>query len=320
LGNDRNAVAKPHLSPYLTFERADWARLRSSLPVPLDQNEIDALAGLNEPISLAEVEAIYLPLTRLLQLYIDASRTLGQATSAFLGKPPAPVPYVIAIAGSVAVGKSTTARLLRALLARGPSQPRVELVTTDGFLHPNAVLEARGLMRRKGFPESYDVRRLVRFMADVKSGTEELAAPTYSHLTYDILPGADHVFRRPDILLVEGLTLLQRNDGPTEPARVFVSDFFDFSIYVDAAEPQLEAWYIDRFLRLRETAFRDPTSYFRRYAELPIDEARAVAQGLWNEINAVNLRTNIAPTRERARLILEKGPRHAVERVRLRKL
>jgi type I pantothenate kinase len=313
-------MTAPPLSPYQTFDRAAWAGLRASLPLPLAAEEVEALAGLNEPISLDEVTSIYLPLARLLHLYVEASRTLHQVTSTFLGSAPARVPYVIAIAGSVAVGKSTTARVLRALLERGPGRPRVDLVTTDGFLHPNAVLEARGLMQRKGFPESYDVRRLVRFMADVKSGLPEIAAPTYSHLVYDVVPGATQVIRQPDILIVEGLTMLQRNDGPADPARVFVSDFFDFSIYVDAAEADLEAWYIQRFLRLRETAFRDPASYFRRYAELSLEEARAVAQRLWTEINAVNLHANIAPTRERARLILEKGASHAVDRVHLRKL
>jgi type I pantothenate kinase len=313
-------VTEAKLSPYLTFTRAEWARLRAASPLPLDAKDVAALAGLGEPISLDEVEAIYLPLARLLQLYVDASRALGQVTGTFLGSPPAKVPYVIAIAGSVAVGKSTTARMLRALLERGPGRPHVDLVTTDGFLHPNAVLEARGLLQRKGFPESYDVRRLVRFMADVKSGKGEIAAPTYSHLVYDVVPDAAQVIQQPDILIVEGLTMLQRNDGPADPARVFISDFFDFSIYVDAAEVDLEAWYIERFLRLRETAFRDPASYFRRYAELSVDDAVAVARRLWAEINAVNLRANIAPTRERARLILEKGASHAVERVRLRKL
>jgi type I pantothenate kinase len=313
-------VTEPKLSPYLTFTRAEWARLRDSSPLPLDAVDVAALAGLGEPISLAEVEAIYLPLARLLQLYVDASRALGQVTATFLGSPPVKVPYVIAIAGSVAVGKSTTARMLRALLERGPARPHVDLVTTDGFLHPNAVLEARGLMQRKGFPESYDVRRLVRFMADVKSGKRELTAPTYSHLVYDVVPDAAQVIQQPDILIVEGLTMLQRNDGPGDPARAFISDFFDFSIYVDAAEADLEAWYVARFLRLRETAFRDPASYFRRYAELSVDDAVAVARRLWAEINAVNLRANIAPTRERARLILEKGASHAIECVRLRKL
>jgi type I pantothenate kinase len=219
------------------------------------------------------------------------------------------------------VGKSTTARVLRALLERGPARPRVDLVTTDGFLHPNAVLEARGIMHRKGFPESYDVRRLVNFMAEVKSGTQPISAPTYSHLVYDVVPDAVQVIGKPDILIVEGLTMLQRNDGPEgEPARVAISDFFDFSIYVDADERHLETWFIERFLRLRETAFRDPSSYFRRYAALSVEEARAGAQRVWSEINAVNLRTNIAPTRERARLILEKDASHAVERVQLRKL
>lgn len=313
-------MSEPRLSPYLTFSRDSWAELRASLPLPLAQAEVDALAGLNEPISLGEVEAIYLPLARLLQLYVDASQALGQVTSTFLDRPQARVPYVIAIAGSVAVGKSTTARVLRALLERGPARPRVDIVTTDGFLRPNAWLEANGLMHRKGFPESYDVRRLVRFMADVKSGAAELVAPTYSHLVYDVVPGALQRIREPDILIVEGLTMLQRNDAANEPARVFVSDFFDFSIYVDAAEQDLESWYIERFVRLRETAFRDPTSYFHRYAELPLEEARALAGRLWTDINALNLRLNIAPTRERARLILEKGSSHAVERVRLRKL
>lgn len=313
-------MSEPRLSPYLTFSRDSWAELRASLPLPLGQAEVEALAGLNEPISLAEVEAIYLPLARLLQLYVDASQALGQVTSTFLDLPQTRVPYVIAIAGSVAVGKSTTARVLRALLERGPAKPRVDIVTTDGFLRPNAWLEAHGLMHRKGFPESYDVRRLVRFMADVKSGAPELVAPTYSHLVYDVVPGAVQRIREPDILIVEGLTMLQRNDAANEPARVFVSDFFDFSIYVDAAEHDLESWYIERFVRLRETAFRDPTSYFHRYAELPLAEARALAGRLWKDINALNLRLNIAPTRERARLVLEKGASHAVERVRLRKL
>lgn len=308
------------LSPFLTFTRAEWAALRASLPLPLGPEEVQALAGLGEPISTVEVEEIYLPIARLLQLYVDASRALGQVTSTFLGSGPVRIPYVIAIAGSVAVGKSTTARVLRALLERGPARPRVDLVTTDGFLLPNAELEARGLMARKGFPESYDVRRLVRFMADLKSGRDEVSAPTYSHLIYDVVPDAPQVIRRPDIVIVEGLTVLQRNDGPADPARVFVSDFIDFSIYVDAGEADLEAWYVGRFLSLRETAFRDPDSFFRRYAELPVEEAGAVARRLWAEINAVNLRANIAPTRERARLILEKGPSHAVERVRLRKL
>jgi type I pantothenate kinase len=313
-------MKEPGRSPYLRFARAEWARLRASLQMPLAEPELQALAGLNEPMPLAEVEAIYLPLARLLQLYVDASRGLRQVTSTFLGSPPVKVPFVIAIAGSVAVGKSTTARVLQALLTRWPNHPRVDLVTTDGFLYPNATLDARGLLRRKGFPESYDVRRLVRFMADVKSGAEQVNAPTYSHLLYDVVPDAVQVIRRPDILIVEGLTMLQRNDEPGAPARVFVSDFFDFSIYVHADEAHLETWYIERFLRLRETAFRDPTSYFRRYAVLSDEEARTVARTLWAEINAVNLRENIAPTRERARLVLEKGADHTVESVRLRKV
>jgi type I pantothenate kinase len=314
-------TSDPRISPYMTFSREEWARLRASVPLPLSEDDLDALRGLNEPISLEEVTAIYLPLARLLHMYIAASQSLYQVTDTFLGNPAPRVPYVIAIAGSVAVGKSTTARVLRALLERGPGRPSVDLITTDGFLYPNAILEARGLMQRKGFPESYDVRRLVHFMADIKSGSPEVSAPIYSHLVYDIVPDAVQKIRRPDILIVEGLNMLQRGESIVgEAPRVFVSDFFDFSIYVDAEEQNLHQWYIERFLRLRETAFRDPTSYFRRYADLSIEGAKQVATRIWNEINAVNLRTNIAPTRERARLILEKGGDHLIQSIHLRKL
>jgi type I pantothenate kinase len=305
----------------MTFARKEWAKLRAAVPLPLSEEDVRALRGLNEPISLDEVSAIYLPLARLLHMYVDATQSLYQVTDTFLGNPAPKVPYVIAIAGSVAAGKSTTARALQALLERGPGHPTVDLITTDGFLYPNAVLEARGLMQRKGFPESYDVRRLVRFMADVKSGSPEVVAPIYSHLTYDIVSDKVQTIRRPDILIVEGLNMLQRGESSTGDApRVFVSDFFDFSIYVDADEQYLHQWYVERFLSLRETAFRDPASYFRRYADLSSQEARQVATRIWDEINAVNLRANIEPTRERARLILEKGSNHLVQSVRLRKL
>ena len=315
------ASRSPRLSPYMTFSRKEWAKLRAAVPLPLSEDDLGALRGLNEPISLDEVTAIYLPLARLLHMYVAAAQSLYQITDTFLGNLSPKVAYVIAIAGSVAVGKSTTARVLKALLEHGPGQPSVDLITTDGFLYPNAILEERGLMQRKGFPESYDVRRLVRFMADIKSGVPEVSAPIYSHLTYDIVPASMQTIRQPDILIVEGLNMLQRGDSsPSSISRVFVSDFFDFSIYVDADEQHLYEWYVERFLGLRETAFRDRASYFRRYADLSEDEARQVATRIWNEINAVNLRANIAPTRGRARLILEKGGNHLVQSVRLRKL
>jgi len=311
----------PRLSPYMTFSRREWAKLRAAVPLPLSEEDLSALRGLNEPISLDEVTAIYLPLARLLHMYVSASQSLHQVTDTFLGNLSPKVAYVIAIAGSVAVGKSTTARVLKALLEHGPGHPSVDLITTDGFLYPNAILEERGLMQRKGFPESYDVRRLVRFMSDIKSGVPEVTAPIYSHLTYDIVPNSMQTICQPDILIVEGLNMLQRGDSsPSSISRVFVSDFFDFSIYVDADEQNLYEWYVERFLGLRETAFRDQASYFHRYADLSEDEAKQVATRIWNEINAVNLRANIAPTRVRARLILEKGGNHLVQSVRLRKL
>ncbi|HVW03830.1 MAG TPA: type I pantothenate kinase [Vicinamibacterales bacterium] len=302
-------------SPYLDFERAAWARLRAATPLTLTESDLAELQGINERVSLAEVEAIYLPLSRLLNLQVAATQTLHKATDTFLGSLPAPTPYVIGIAGSVAVGKSTFARILRTLLARWPDHPRVDLVTTDGFLLPNRELEQRGLMTRKGFPESYDLRRLIDFMAAIKAAEGAVHAPVYSHQAYDIVPGEFQVVDRPDIVIVEGLTVLQRGDAP-----VFVSDYFDFSIYLDASEHDVEQWYIDRFFALRETVFRDPRSYFHRFASLSDDEAVATAREIWTSINGVNLRENIRPTRERARVILEKSADHSVQRVRLRKM
>jgi type I pantothenate kinase len=309
------------VSRYLRFDREEWSRLRASTPLVLDEDDLADLRGVNEEVSLREVEEAYLPLSRLLNLQISATRDLHRATDAFLGKPSTKVPYVIGIAGSVAVGKSTTARILRALLSHWPDHPKVDLVTTDGFLYPNRVLEARDLMDRKGFPESYDLRRLVRFMADVKSGEPGVSAPVYSHLAYDIVPGELQVVRRPDVLILEGLNVLQTGDGnPGRPPQTFVSDFFDFSIYVDAREADTERWYVDRFLTLRDTVFQDENSYFNRYADLSPEKAEQVALDIWREVNRPNLRENILPTRERARLVLEKGEDHSVRAVKLRKL
>ena len=308
-------------SPYVRFSRDEWARLRASTPLTLSESDLEQLRGINERISLDEVADIYLALSRLLNLYVAASQNLHRVSDTFLGSPAAKVPYVIAVAGSVAVGKSTTARILQALLAHWPDHPQVDLVTTDGFLFPNRILDERGLMERKGFPESYDLRRLVRFLADVKSGRSEVSAPVYSHLTYDIVPDEQQVVRQPDIVIVEGLTVLQTSDGRAGRApQLFVSDFFDFSLYVDADEADVEQWYLDRFLTLRETAFTDERSFFHHFAALSEDEAVQVARGIWRSINAVNLHENILPTRERARLILEKAPDHSVRAVRLRKL
>jgi type I pantothenate kinase len=306
----------------LDFDRDAWARLRQATPLTLTETDLAELQGINERVSLAEVEAIHLPVSRLLNLHVAATQALRAATDTFLGRPPRPTPYVLGIAGSVAVGKSTFARILQALLSRWPAHPRVDLVTTDGFLFPNRVLEARGALDRKGFPESYDLRQLVDFMARVKSADAAVHAPVYSHQAYDIVPGEFQVVDRPDIVIVEGLNVLQTGDGGRSREarpRVFVSDFFDFSIYLDADEADVERWYVERFLALRQTVFRDPRSYFHRYATLSDEDAVRTARTIWRTINGVNLRENIAPTRDRARLVFEKGNDHRVRRVRLRR-
>ena len=310
------------LSRYIDFTREEWARLRAATPLTLDERDLEAMRGINEHVSLDEVVDIYLPLSRLLNLYVAAAQGLYKVTDTFLGSPAAKVPYVVALAGSVAVGKSTTARILQALLSRWPDHPKVDLITTDGFLHPNAVLEERGLMERKGFPESYDLRRLVAFLGEVKSGAPRVEAPVYSHLRYDIVAGEHQVVSEPDIVIVEGLNVLQTGDGHRTggPPRHFVSDFFDFSIYVDADEGDIEQWYLERFRTLRDTVFTDADSFFHRFAEISEDEAIGMARHIWKTINGTNLAENIIPTRERAHVILEKGPDHSVRRVRLRKL
>ncbi|HUG60541.1 MAG TPA: type I pantothenate kinase [Methylomirabilota bacterium] len=314
-------AARSTLSPYQVFSKAEWSLLRRGTPMTLTIEDIDRLRSLGDPVSLEEVEDVYLPLSRLLSLYVEATQGLHSATQRFLGHSTAKMPYIIGVAGSVAVGKSTSARLLKAMLARWSSIPKVDLITTDGFLLPNAVLQAEGLMERKGFPESYNIPALLAFLSDIKAGRPNVTAPVYSHLVYDVVPGETVTIDRPDILILEGLNVLQTSRLPRDGKVIpFVSDFFDFSIYIDADEEALRQWYVTRFMQLRETAFRDPRSYFHRYAGIGEDEAVAIANGLWDRINLPNLKDNILPTRPRADLILRKSADHAVETVLLRKL
>lgn len=301
-------------SPYLDFDRATWRKLRKSMPQVLTEQEVIELRGIGENIDLEEVAEVYLPLSRLIHMRVQARQELVRATETFLGEEPAHVPFIIGVAGSVAVGKSTTARLLQVLLQRWDSHPHVDLVTTDGFLYPGAQLEEMGLMERKGFPESYDTRALLRFVTDVKSGKANVTAPVYSHTLYDRVPGEHHVINRPDILILEGLNVL--HTGPT----LTVSDLFDFSVYVDAHTQDIERWYIERFLQLRSSAFRAPGAHFSHYADMADSEAVAEARRFWQTINLPNLVENILPTRVRASLVLSKGADHLVKRVRMRKL
>lgn len=314
---DDASTISPALSLYREIDRADWARLAAGMSQPLSETEIIQIRGLGDRLDMAEVTQVYLPLSRLLSLYAKAIKRLGAETSSFLGDDEPATPFVVAVAGSVAVGKSTIARLLRELMSRWPDTPRVELVTTDGFLYPNAELERRGIMSRKGFPESYDRRALVSFLTEVKSGAPEVKAPYYSHMRYDIVPDAHTTVRRPDVVIVEGLNVLQ--PAPT-PNDVAVSDLFDFSVYVDADPENIAQWYVERFMALRTGAFANPNSFFNVFSHLSDEEAVQTAMGYWNDINLPNLVENVLPTRHRASLVLQKAPDHTVERVLLRKL
>lgn len=311
----------PALAPYHHFTKAQWSRLRADEPMTLTREDIARLRTLSDPISLEEAEEIYLPLTRLLSFYVEAVQGLHNVSTRFLETPDHRVPFIIGVAGSVAVGKSTTARILQALLQRWPSSPKVDLVTTDGFLHPNAVLAERGIMERKGFPESYDRARFVQFLSDIKSTKANVQVPVYSHLVYDVVQGSEVTIDRPDILIVEGLNILQPGELPRDGKPIlFASDFIDFSIYIDANTDDLETWFMERFFRLRETAFKDPTSFFRRFAEMSETEAGEFGRMVWRTINLPNLLENVLPTRSRADLILKKGKSHGIEDVQLRRV
>lgn len=315
-------VSGERYSPYRIFTAENWAEFRADTPLTLTEDEVRRLRSLNDPVDLEEIRRIYLSVSRLLSAHVEASQLLFNQRKVFFNSSGAvKTPFVIGIAGSVAVGKSTTARVLKELLARWPSSPKVDLVTTDGFLYPNEVLRRENLMERKGFPESYDIGALLRFLSAIKAGMRNVPAPLYSHMIYDVLPGEFVTIDRPDILIFEGINVLQTRDLPQDGKAVpFVSDFFDFSIYIDAEEELIHQWYVERFMRLRETAFRNPDSFFHRYSQLSADAALAIAEGLWHNINLKNLKENILPTRPRAGLILKKGANHLIEEVALRKL
>ena len=314
-------MAQPKLDPYHRFTKAEWSRFRDGEVMTLTADDVARLKTLNDPISFEEAEQIYLPLARLLSLYVEATQGLHRAATRFLGADDRKVPFIIGIAGSVAVGKSTTARILRSLLRRWKTSPKVDLVTTDGFLFPNVELEKRGIMDRKGFPESYDRTRFIGFLSDIKSGKGEVAVPVYSHLVYDVIAGESVVIDRPDILIVEGLNILQPGDLPRDGKPIlFASDFLDFSIFIDADEADLTKWFLDRFLRLRETAFADEKSFFHRFSQMSEAEAKTFGIWVWETINRPNLVNNILPTRSRADLILKKGTSHLIEAVELRKV
>ncbi|HTO28944.1 MAG TPA: type I pantothenate kinase [Devosia sp.] len=315
------AKRRPVLAPYHHFTKAQWSALRADEPMTLNADDIKRLRTLSDPISLEEAEEVYLPLTRLLSFYVEAVQGLHNVSTRFLETPDQKVPFIIGVAGSVAVGKSTTARILQALLQRWPASPKVDLVTTDGFLYPNAVLAERGIMERKGFPESYDRPRFVQFLSDIKSGKANVQAPVYSHLVYDVVSGGEVTIDRPDILIVEGLNILQPGELPKDGKPIlFASDFIDFSVYIDADNDDLEAWFMERFFRLRETAFKDPTSFFRRFAEMSEAEAGEFGRMVWRTINLPNLIENVLPTRGRADLVLKKGKSHLIETVQLRRV
>ena len=312
-----NPMENQAVSPFVEISRSEWAELAKTTDTPLTEAEIEHIRGLGDFLDLAEVAEIYLPLSQLLNLYVTTMQQLHRASGDFLDRSAKRTPFIIGVAGSVAVGKSTVSRLLKELLSRWPTTPSVSLVTTDGFLYPNSVLEEKGLMARKGFPESYDRLALLKFVADIKSGNDVVKAPLYSHLTYDIVPGAEVIVNSPDVVIVEGLNVLQ---PPAIGQEVALSDYFDFQIYVDAPTEEIESWYLERFRQLRESAFRNPESYFHKYAELPLDEALDKAKEIWQTINLPNLLENILSTRSRATLVLQKGVKHRVERVLLRKI